>query len=189
MALCIPVLPHSYYMPCSSNAPWLDHSNYVWRTSYEAPHYAVFSNLLSLISLRAKYFSSTPCSQTPSVYVPQSILLHFVYYHNSPNTHDTLQQAITSYVLYNWRYCHVLKLKLVVVVSRNCIISEPSFYGYMNFVKVYIIYTQFSEMKFLLVFLRVILPRSLVRCYQFFGAICCLQLQDTYQNIWYLSRQ
>jgi hypothetical protein len=38
--------------------------------SYEAPHYAVFSNLLSLHLSSVKIFSSTPCSQTPSVCVP-----------------------------------------------------------------------------------------------------------------------
>jgi hypothetical protein len=37
---------------------------------YEAPHYAVFSNLLSLHLPSVQIFSSTPCSQTPSVYVP-----------------------------------------------------------------------------------------------------------------------
>jgi hypothetical protein len=39
-------------------------------TSYEAPHYAVFSNLLSLQLPSVQIFSSTPCSQTTSVYVP-----------------------------------------------------------------------------------------------------------------------
>jgi hypothetical protein len=39
-------------------------------TSYEAPHYAAFSNLPSLHLSSVQIFSSTPCSQTPSVYVP-----------------------------------------------------------------------------------------------------------------------
>jgi hypothetical protein len=38
--------------------------------SYEAPHYAVFSNLLSLHLTLVQIFSSTSCSQTPSVYIP-----------------------------------------------------------------------------------------------------------------------
>jgi hypothetical protein len=29
--ICIPPLPHSCYMPCSSHPPWLYHSNYVWQ--------------------------------------------------------------------------------------------------------------------------------------------------------------
>jgi hypothetical protein len=36
-------------------------------TSYEAPHYAIFSNLLLLHLSSVQIFSSTPCSQTPSV--------------------------------------------------------------------------------------------------------------------------
>jgi hypothetical protein len=39
-------------------------------TSYEAPRYAVFSNLPPLHLSLDQIFSSVPCSQTPSVYVP-----------------------------------------------------------------------------------------------------------------------
>jgi hypothetical protein len=39
-------------------------------TSYEAPNYAVSSNLLSLHLSLDRGFSSAPCSQTPSVCVP-----------------------------------------------------------------------------------------------------------------------
>jgi hypothetical protein len=31
-SICIPLRLHSCYMPCQSHPPWLDHSNYTWRT-------------------------------------------------------------------------------------------------------------------------------------------------------------
>jgi hypothetical protein len=50
--------PHSCYMPCQSHP-----------TSYGAPHYAVFFNLLSLHLSSVQIFSSAPCSQAFSTYV------------------------------------------------------------------------------------------------------------------------
>jgi hypothetical protein len=38
-------------------------------TNYAAPHYAVFSVLLSVHPSQIQTFSSAPCSQTPSMYV------------------------------------------------------------------------------------------------------------------------
>jgi hypothetical protein len=70
--ICIALLPPSCCMPCLSHPPWLDHSNY--STSYEVPHYAVLSNLLSLHLSSVQIFSSAPCSQTPSAYVPPLLL-------------------------------------------------------------------------------------------------------------------
>jgi hypothetical protein len=39
-------------------------------TNYEAPRYAALYTLPSLYPTLVKIFSSIPCSQTPSVYVP-----------------------------------------------------------------------------------------------------------------------
>jgi hypothetical protein len=38
--------------------------------NYEAPRYAAFSTLASLHPSLVQIFSSAPCSETPSVYVP-----------------------------------------------------------------------------------------------------------------------
>jgi hypothetical protein len=65
--ICTPLFPRSCYMPCPSHPPWLDHL--AKSTSYEVLHYAVFSNLISLHLSLVQIFSSTPCSQTPSVSV------------------------------------------------------------------------------------------------------------------------
>jgi hypothetical protein len=66
---CIPLRPYSCYISCQSNPSWLDHSNYiVEESSYEALHYAFFSNFLSLHLSTVQIFSSAHCSQIPSVY-------------------------------------------------------------------------------------------------------------------------
>jgi hypothetical protein len=66
--------PHFCYISCQSHPSSHDYSNYIWRkTSYEAPHYEVFSNLLSLISLRFKYSPRHPVfKHPPSMYGEQS---------------------------------------------------------------------------------------------------------------------
>jgi hypothetical protein len=50
--------------------PWLDHSNYTYlakNTSYEAPHYGVFFNLVSLHPSSIHVISSAAFSQTHSI--------------------------------------------------------------------------------------------------------------------------
>jgi hypothetical protein len=54
----------------SSSLTWPFYLYLEKSTSYEAPHYAVLSNLLSLHLSLVKIFTSAPSSQTPSVYVP-----------------------------------------------------------------------------------------------------------------------
>jgi hypothetical protein len=53
----------------SHTLTWLFQLCMTKSTSYEAPHYAVFTNLLSLHLSLVQIFSA-PCSQTPSVCVP-----------------------------------------------------------------------------------------------------------------------
>jgi hypothetical protein len=63
-----PFMLHALTIPSSlTGSFWL----YLTKiTSYEAPHYAAFSNHLSLNPSSVQTFSSAPCFQTPSVYVP-----------------------------------------------------------------------------------------------------------------------
>jgi hypothetical protein len=62
-----PLVLHTHW---SSSLTWSFYLYLAKSTSYEAPHYAVFSSLLSLHLSFIQIFSSVPCSQTPSVYVP-----------------------------------------------------------------------------------------------------------------------
>jgi hypothetical protein len=59
------------YACCMSSPsnPRLHHPNNSVRTTYEAPHYAVFSSLPPHPTLQVQIFSSAPCSQKPSIHV------------------------------------------------------------------------------------------------------------------------
>jgi len=52
------------------HAPFIPQWYLVRCTSYEAPHYAVFSSLPPLPPSEVQMFSSAPCSQTPPICVP-----------------------------------------------------------------------------------------------------------------------
>jgi hypothetical protein len=69
--ICIPLLP--IQATCTAHLILLNFIILIIfgeSTSYEAPHYAVFSNLLSLHLSLVQIFSSAACSQMPHVYVP-----------------------------------------------------------------------------------------------------------------------
>jgi hypothetical protein len=61
--------PHSIYMPCSSDPPWLDHSTYVWRGVQIMKLLIMqYSRIFChFISLRNKYPLSTLFSNTLSL--------------------------------------------------------------------------------------------------------------------------
>jgi hypothetical protein len=55
--ICVPLLPHSCYMPYPSHPPWLDYSNYTWRR-VQVMKYLIMqfsSTSHHFISLRYKY--------------------------------------------------------------------------------------------------------------------------------------
>jgi hypothetical protein len=72
--ICIPLLPHSCYMPYPSQPPWLDHSNYSLRRVQAMKFLIIQLSPTSchFISLRSKY---------TNLYL--SILLYYFTYNNT----------------------------------------------------------------------------------------------------------
>jgi hypothetical protein len=69
--VCIPFLPHSYYMPCPFHPPWFDDSNYTWRRVHVTKFLIMQFSPTSchFISLWSKY------SHHPVLKHPQSVFL------------------------------------------------------------------------------------------------------------------
>jgi hypothetical protein len=68
--------------------PVLTHLNLEKSTSYEAPHYAVFPNLMSLQISSVQIFSSAPYYQIISFYIPP--LMSEIMFH----THTELEAKL-----------------------------------------------------------------------------------------------
>jgi hypothetical protein len=97
-------LPSSRCMSWSSHPPSIDHSNSSWRkiTSYEAPHYAVFSNLL--------------LSQTSSVHYIHHTKIYF-----KQDLPFLMSQYISAWIL----WCRIGGIALVFrKFQRSCPIPE-----------------------------------------------------------------
>jgi hypothetical protein len=94
-------------------------------TSYEAPHYAVFFNFLSLHLSLDQIFSSAPCSQTSSVYIPHLMLETKIHTSTEPQIilwFCIFYQKLIYKVLIPWRY--QLLLKYILLPYRKIIFQR-----------------------------------------------------------------
>jgi hypothetical protein len=82
-----PVVLHA--LPMSSSLTWSFKLCLEESTSYEGPHYLIFSNLMSLHLSSVRIFS-TPCSQTPSVCVPPLMSKTKFHTHTEPQVNPKL---------------------------------------------------------------------------------------------------
>jgi hypothetical protein len=88
---------HACYMSCAFHSLRRDHSNFALRksTSYEAPHYAVFSNLPSL-HLRSKYSPQHPVLKHTQNYTCDCIAK--VNFYENGSTTDCLINRICNFL-------------------------------------------------------------------------------------------
>jgi hypothetical protein len=65
--MCIPLRPHSSYVPCQSHPPWLGHSNYIGRRVQVMKLLIIQFSPVSrhFISLRSKYSPQHPILKHP----------------------------------------------------------------------------------------------------------------------------
>jgi hypothetical protein len=69
-------------------------------TSCEAPHYAIFFNFLSFRPSSVQIFSSAPCSQIPSVYVPSLMLETKFRTHTEPQSDQCKMKYLLPALMY-----------------------------------------------------------------------------------------
>jgi hypothetical protein len=81
-------------LPISSSSTWLFWLYLVKSIVYEAPPYAVFSNFILFYPSSVHIFSSAPCSQTPSVYVPP--LMSDTKFHTHTKTTGSKENSVTN---------------------------------------------------------------------------------------------